>query len=93
MHDLLGLALPGRQATRPPRLQHIYNNRHALSPFAGLAFHPVDGILQVCGVVRGGVVLVRVRAAAPCCDMLQEDDASCTTACVPRSTGSAIQRL
>jgi len=25
---------------------HIYNKQHTLSPFAGLAFHPVDGILQ-----------------------------------------------
>ena len=26
---------------------HIYNNKNALSPFAGLAFHPVDGMIQV----------------------------------------------
>ncbi|KAF2577154.1 hypothetical protein F2Q68_00002564, partial [Brassica cretica] len=25
---------------------HIYNKQNTLSPFAGLAFHPVDGILQ-----------------------------------------------
>lgn len=25
---------------------HIYNKEHTLSPFAGLAFHPVDGICQ-----------------------------------------------
>ncbi|KAK4487282.1 hypothetical protein RD792_006109, partial [Penstemon davidsonii] len=25
---------------------HIYNNQNTLSPFAGLAFHPLDGILQ-----------------------------------------------
>ena len=26
---------------------HKYNKEHTLSPFAGLAFHPVDGIMQV----------------------------------------------
>lgn len=26
---------------------HKYNKEHTLSPFAGLAFHPIDGILQV----------------------------------------------
>lgn len=26
---------------------HIYNNRNSLSPFAGLAFDPIDGLLQV----------------------------------------------
>ena len=25
---------------------HIYNKEHTLSPFAGLAFNPIDGILQ-----------------------------------------------
>jgi lathosterol oxidase len=25
---------------------HKYNKEHTLSPFAGLAFHPIDGILQ-----------------------------------------------
>jgi lathosterol oxidase len=25
---------------------HKYNKDHTLSPFAGLAFHPIDGILQ-----------------------------------------------
>ncbi len=25
---------------------HIYNKEHTLSPFAGLAFHPLDGICQ-----------------------------------------------
>ena len=25
---------------------HIYNKEHSLSPFAGLAFHPVDGLCQ-----------------------------------------------
>lgn len=29
------------------REHHIYNKEHTLSPFAGLAFHPLDGILQV----------------------------------------------
>eukprot|EP00793_Prasinoderma_coloniale_P001765 PRCOL_00003571-RA len=28
------------------RTHHIYNKEHTLSPFAGLAFHPIDGILQ-----------------------------------------------
>jgi lathosterol oxidase len=27
---------------------HIYNKQNTLSPFAGLAFHPIDGILQAC---------------------------------------------
>lgn len=27
---------------------HIYNKENTLSPFAGLAFHPLDGILQAC---------------------------------------------
>jgi lathosterol oxidase len=26
---------------------HKYNKEHTLSPFAGLAFHPIDGIVQV----------------------------------------------
>ena len=26
---------------------HKYNKEHTLSPFAGLAFNPFDGILQV----------------------------------------------
>lgn len=26
---------------------HKYNKEHTLSPFAGLAFNPLDGILQV----------------------------------------------
>lgn len=29
-------------------IHHKYNKEHTLSPFAGLAFHPLDGILQVC---------------------------------------------
>ena len=35
---------------------HKYNKEHTMSPFAGLAFHPLDGILQVFGrgIVRGG---------------------------------------
>ena len=28
------------------RTHHIYNNQNSLSPFAGLAFHPIDGMLQ-----------------------------------------------
>jgi len=28
------------------RIHHIYNKEHTLSPFAGLAFHPIDGLLQ-----------------------------------------------
>lgn len=28
-------------------IHHKYNKEHSLSPFAGLAFHPLDGILQV----------------------------------------------
>ena len=28
-------------------IHHKYNKEHTLSPFAGLAFHPVDGVLQV----------------------------------------------
>ena len=28
------------------RTHHVYNKEHTLSPFAGLAFHPVDGLLQ-----------------------------------------------
>lgn len=27
---------------------HIYNKENTLSPFAGLAFNPIDGILQAC---------------------------------------------
>jgi Delta7-sterol 5-desaturase len=29
------------------KTHHIYNNRGSLSPFAGLAFDPVDGLMQV----------------------------------------------
>jgi lathosterol oxidase len=28
------------------RIHHVYNKEHTLSPFAGLAFHPLDGLLQ-----------------------------------------------
>lgn len=28
------------------RTHHVYNKEHTLSPFAGLAFNPVDGLLQ-----------------------------------------------
>ena len=31
-------------------VHHVYNKESTLSPFAGLAFHPVDGILQVRNV-------------------------------------------
>jgi Delta7-sterol 5-desaturase len=27
-------------------VHHKYNKEHSLSPFAGLAFHPIDGMLQ-----------------------------------------------
>eukprot|EP00271_Cylindrocystis_brebissonii_P003660 TRINITY_DN14861_c0_g1_i1.p1 TRINITY_DN14861_c0_g1~~TRINITY_DN14861_c0_g1_i1.p1 ORF type:complete len:345 (-),score=30.28 TRINITY_DN14861_c0_g1_i1:607-1641(-) len=27
---------------------HVYNKQNTLSPFAGLAFNPIDGILQAC---------------------------------------------
>jgi hypothetical protein len=37
-------------ACHPPRYlhneHHKYNKEHTLSPFAGLAFHPLDGMLQ-----------------------------------------------
>ncbi|KAL6781587.1 Delta(7)-sterol-C5(6)-desaturase [Auxenochlorella protothecoides] len=29
-------------------IHHKYNKEHTLSPFAGLAFHPIDGMLQAC---------------------------------------------
>eukprot|EP00546_Thalassionema_frauenfeldii_P016659 CAMPEP_0178905350 /NCGR_PEP_ID=MMETSP0786-20121207/6228_1 /TAXON_ID=186022 /ORGANISM="Thalassionema frauenfeldii, Strain CCMP 1798" /LENGTH=261 /DNA_ID=CAMNT_0020576951 /DNA_START=282 /DNA_END=1067 /DNA_ORIENTATION=+ len=29
-------------------IHHKYNKPHTLSPFAGLAFHPLDGMLQAC---------------------------------------------
>lgn len=32
-------------------IHHKYNKEHSLSPFAGLAFHPLDGILQVLNLV------------------------------------------
>ena len=35
------------------RVHHIYNSRHSLSPFAGLAFHPVDGLCQASPYVIG----------------------------------------
>jgi len=31
---------------------HKYNKEHTLSPFAGLAFNPLDGILQVCSIAQ-----------------------------------------
>ena len=27
-------------------IHHKYNKEHSMSPFAGLAFHPLDGIIQ-----------------------------------------------
>jgi lathosterol oxidase len=27
-------------------IHHKYNKEHSMSPFAGLAFHPIDGIMQ-----------------------------------------------
>ena len=27
-------------------IHHIYNKENTLSPYAGLAFHPLDGVLQ-----------------------------------------------
>ena len=35
---------------------HSYNNKHDLSPLAGLAFHPVDGALQASPYLVGRVV-------------------------------------
>lgn len=44
------LTLPRPPLLPPRRLlhseHHKYNKEHTLSPFAGLAFHPLDGILQ-----------------------------------------------
>jgi hypothetical protein len=37
----------------PPPLQHIYNNEGSLSPFAGLAFNPIDGIVQASPYIFG----------------------------------------
>lgn len=33
-------------------IHHKYNKEHTLSPFAGLAFHPIDGMLQVRALLR-----------------------------------------
>eukprot|EP00192_Tetraselmis_astigmatica_P011139 CAMPEP_0117655166 /NCGR_PEP_ID=MMETSP0804-20121206/4135_1 /TAXON_ID=1074897 /ORGANISM="Tetraselmis astigmatica, Strain CCMP880" /LENGTH=349 /DNA_ID=CAMNT_0005461501 /DNA_START=282 /DNA_END=1331 /DNA_ORIENTATION=+ len=33
------------------RTHHKYNKEHTLSPFAGLAFHPIDGMLQAAPYV------------------------------------------
>jgi Delta7-sterol 5-desaturase len=35
------------------RTHHIYNNRNSLSPFAGLAFDPIDGMLQASPYIVG----------------------------------------
>lgn len=43
-HRLLHDIKPGY--TYLHRIHHIYNKENTLSPFAGLAFHPFDGILQ-----------------------------------------------
>ncbi len=32
-------------------IHHKYNKEHTLSPFAGLAFHPLDGCLQAAPYV------------------------------------------
>jgi len=39
------------------RVHHIYNNRHSLSPFAGLAFHPVDGLAQASPYLIGMLIM------------------------------------
>jgi hypothetical protein len=44
---IVGLPADSPHAATPHPAQHIYNNRNSLSPFAGLAFHPVDGMIQV----------------------------------------------
>jgi Delta7-sterol 5-desaturase len=33
------------------RIHHVYNKDHTLSPFAGLAFHPLDGLMQAAPYV------------------------------------------
>jgi hypothetical protein len=38
-------------------VQHIYNNRNSLSPFAGLAFDPVDGLCQASPYLVGLLLL------------------------------------
>jgi lathosterol oxidase len=43
-HRLLHDIRPGYKYLH--HIHHIYNKEHTLSPFAGLAFHPLDGILQ-----------------------------------------------
>lgn len=43
-HRLLHDIKPGYRYLH--HIHHIYNKEHTLSPFAGLAFHPIDGILQ-----------------------------------------------
>ena len=37
----------GRRCRVLHTVHHKYNKEHSMSPFAGLAFHPFDGILQV----------------------------------------------
>lgn len=37
----------------PAPLQHIYNKENTLSPFAGLAFNPLDGLLQASPYIFG----------------------------------------
>jgi lathosterol oxidase len=49
MHRLLHDIKPGYKYLH--RVHHIYNKEHTLSPFAGLAFHPIDGILQAAPYV------------------------------------------
>ncbi|KAI8105512.1 hypothetical protein M9434_000097 [Picochlorum sp. BPE23] len=43
-HRLLHDIKPGYRYLH--HIHHIYNKEHTLSPFAGLAFHPLDGIMQ-----------------------------------------------
>ncbi len=48
---------------------HKYNKENTLSPFAGLAFHPLDGVLQVGCCCLGGVVVLEgcLMMGAPDC--------------------------
>lgn len=39
------------------RPHHIYSNRNQLSPFAGLAFHPIDGLIQASPYTFGMFIL------------------------------------
>lgn len=57
------LLLPGRYLHWD---HHKYNKEHTLSPFAGLAFHPLDGILQVRGCIVWGGRLGEYVAGLAC---------------------------